>query len=259
MRIGFTSFAFRWAVTRGKMDSEQFFRRSLELGADTVQICENIEYLKVGSNDRRRLFERFGEKLNIEVGARGFRPEDFMPAVDAAGDFGSDYLRIVIERGNGSVDMETAVQTIETILPHLEKVSIKMGLENHFNFTPYQIAEIMHRIDHPLVGVCFDPFNSISHFVGVHEAFNTLQPYINNLHLKDATICRKNTGFYISGCRLGDGVLSARELVGKLSEDAQIESVHLESWMDERESDKETFAAENLLNSEGIEYIRSLL
>ena len=259
MKTGFTSFAFRWAVSRGVMDTERFFSRSVELGADTVQICENIEYLKVSSNERRRLFERFGESLNIEVGARGFRPEDFMPALAAAGDFGSDYLRIVVESGNGLVDMKTAIHTIETILPHLEKVSIKMGLENHFNFTPHQIAEIMQRIHHPLVGVCFDPFNSISHFIGVHEAFKTLEPYINNLHLKDAAIRRKNTGFYISGCRLGEGVVPAEDLLRKLSEGGKIESVHLESWMDERETEKETFEAENLLNSEGIEYIRSLV
>jgi sugar phosphate isomerase/epimerase len=259
MRIGFTSFAFRWAVASGRMNTELFLIRSLELGAGTVQICENIEYLKLSSDERRQLYERFGERLNIEVGARGFRMEDFMPALSAAADFGSDYLRIVVENGNFAVDAKTAINTIETMVPYLEKAQIKLGLENHFNFTPHQIAEIMQRINHPLIGVCFDPFNSISHLVGVNEAFTTLQPYINSLHLKDATIRRKNTGFYISGCSLGEGVVPAKELLQKLSLYKQIESVHLESWMDALETENETFAAENLLNSEGIKYLRSLL
>src|SRR5664279_4961682 len=54
MKIGLTSFAFRWAFTAG-MPIADFLRRAADAGAEVVQLCENSGVARLGEAGLKKL------------------------------------------------------------------------------------------------------------------------------------------------------------------------------------------------------------
>jgi sugar phosphate isomerase/epimerase len=116
--------------------------------------------------------------------------------------------------------------------------------------------------------VCLDAVNSVKFLSGYKETCRVLAPFAVSVHIKDVKLNRFgellphgeryqlseitnreilgnfNTGFYISGCPLGEGIVDLPWIINELRQYGHDPALFVESWMDPRASLKETMEAE---------------
>jgi sugar phosphate isomerase/epimerase len=129
-------------------------------------------------------------------------------------------------------------------------------LENHFDLSPQDLALLIETIGAPEVGVCLDVFNSVYHLASQAETLACLAPYARTVHVKDVDIRRQNSGFYVYGCRLGQGRMNLDHLLAALKAHDTAPALLIESWMDRLDSDSTTREEEESWLQEGIQYLR---
>jgi sugar phosphate isomerase/epimerase len=108
----------------------------------------------------------------------------------------------------------------------------------------------------PQVGICLDLFNSVYHLASQEETTACLAPYAKSVHVKDVNIQRQNTGFYIYGCRLGEGRLNIESLLSALQLSGNTPALLVESWMDRLDDPVATCAQEDSWLRGGLQFLR---
>jgi len=134
-----------------------------------------------------------------------------------------------------------------------------VAIENHFRLPPVELARLIQAIDDPRVGACLDPLNSIAKLVGPSETVATLAPLAVSVHVKDAISTRLNTGFYIAGCPLGEGLVDIPGMLAAVRAAGRSPNLLIECWMDRLEDEEATLAQEEAWVRRGIAYLRQLL
>jgi L-ribulose-5-phosphate 3-epimerase UlaE len=79
-----------------------------------------------------------------------------------------------------------------------------------------------------------------------------------SVHLKDVKLERLNTGFYISGCPLGEGVVDLNWVVREIAQYGHNPCLFLESWMDPGSTVEETLASEKHMVSHDFNQLKKL-
>jgi sugar phosphate isomerase/epimerase len=110
-----------------------------------------------------------------------------------------------------------------------------------------------------MVGVCLDPVNSISKLSCPKETISLLAPLTVSIHAKDVVIQRLNTGFYITGCPLGQGLIDLPEMLDTIRNSGRNPNILVESWMDKLDDEAATLAQEQTWICQGLAYLRRLL
>lgn len=101
---------------------------------------------------------------------------------------------------------------------------------------------------------CLAPLNSGALLVGPEETLKELADLALTAHIKDARIRRRGTGFLLSGCPIGQGMVDLEGYIRTLS--GKITSLLIESWMDKNDSPEETLRGELAWLEAGLDYIR---
>lgn len=263
--IGISSFAFRWATSQSfvseapVLDGPQLVRKAAVFGAEVVQLCENIPILQASGSELRKIrteAERGG--VTLEVGFRGLSRESLTHALRACEELGSSLIRIVLGEAEHVADEDAAIRMIEARLRDFEAAGVSIAIENHFRFSPEQIGRIVDTVGSPILGVCLDPMNSLTLFVSPKEAIDCLAPLAMSVHVKDATISRLNTGFYIRGTRIGEGMLDIDRLIGGVSANGRTPNLLVECWMDRCDSETKTLETEEQWVAAGIDFLRRM-
>lgn len=241
------------------MSPIQFVEKAAELGAEVVQICDNLpidilperELLSIASH---------AEELGIvlEIGIRGSSPEYLRRSLSVAKKLGSRLLRVVLTTDIWNPQFTELITIFKSLLPEIHDSGITIAIENHFNLLPDELVQLIETIDDPLVGVCLDPLNSISKLVCPQEVISLLAPYTVSVHAKDAVSSRLNTGFYITGCLLGEGFIDLPGMLKEIRVHGQDPNVLVESWMDRKRDETSTLAQEEAWVRHGIAYLRKL-
>jgi len=253
--IGMSSYALRWSIQWHKWSPEMVLRKAAELGAQVVQICDNLAPEERPESELRSLAvqaERLG--LVLELGAVGCTPAHLRTCLQSAGFLKARILRMVISHGNPPVLAELE-QTIRASLPELRDRDICLAIENHFDLAPRELRLLVETIGSAQVGVCLDLFNSVYHLSGQDETKACLAPYAKSVHVKDVNVQRQNTGFYIYGCRLGTGRLDIAGLLAALQLTGNTPALLVESWMDRLDSEAATCAQEESWLCDGIQFL----
>lgn len=256
MKIGLTSFAFRWAFEAG-MPIDDFLYLAADLGAEVVQLCENsgIDRLdEAGLQELAGLARRLG--LVLEGGGRGADPAPIQAGIRRTACLDGIIYRCVIDSDGLAPD--AVITNLRALLPLLRDSGVILCAENHLRFSPQTVRRIVSEVDDPAVGVCLDPLNSIAQWIGPEETIRELAPLARTAHIKDACIRRSGSGFAITGVPLGEGQL---DLAGYLAAVApHVESLLFESWMDpvDGECGASTLAQENLWARNALALIRQL-
>jgi len=260
MRVGLSSYAYRWAIQKGAMDIDGFLQMACDLGVPCVQICENLPFVDLTSEERYRIGSTFGSSLEIETGFRGNTLGSIIKALVATHEMGARAMRLIIDDiAVANQGFDKVIRTMESIVPELEKYGVDLCIENHFGLSPKKIRELIEALDTDRVSVCFDCFNSIVLNIGVNEALDVLLPFTTRMHVKDVEIKRSGTGFTITGCQLGTGVLDIPSLLYRCLDAGKRPTIFLEGWLDERATQEETFEAERNINEEGILAMRAFV
>jgi sugar phosphate isomerase/epimerase len=257
--IGISSFAYRWAIRTGQMDAFALLERARDAGARVVQICDNLPLDGLPEDRLAGLARRAGQLgLTVEVGIKGSQPEHLRRNLEVARRLDAHLLRVVLTGPGWEPPIDEMVRILKAILPDLRAAGVTVGIENHFHLRPEELARLIEAVDDPLVGVCLDPLNSITQFVGVAETVETLAPWVVSVHAKDAVITRPGTGFYISGCPLGEGLVDIPAMLDAVRANGRRSNVLAECWMDRLDDEAGTLAQEETWVRRGVGYLRAL-
>jgi sugar phosphate isomerase/epimerase len=266
VKIGIGSYAFRWAIGARHaqpMTPEGMLDQAAALGAEVVQICDNVPLAEMPDGALEALAaraERLG--LELEVGIRGSRPRQLARGLEVAERLGARLLRVVLADGAWHPGFDEAAALLGDLLPELRAAGVTLAIENHFHMPPTALAELVRAMDDPRIGVCLDPLNSIALLVGVAETVAALAPLAASLHVKDATVTRQGAGWAIQGCRLGEGQADiAGVLAAVYKADAgcpvrRSPNVVVEGWMDALDDEAATLAQEEDWVRQGIAYLK---
>ena len=266
MKVGIGSYALRWAIGTKEFLSPApltpftFLDKSVELGADVVQICDNLPLNNLPKRELSNLARHAAElNLTIEVGIKGSRPDHVQKHLDIASRLGAKLLRIVLTDPTWEPPFDEFVTIFKSLLPDLHARGITVAIENHFHLRPAELVRLVELVDDPMVGICLDPINSITLFVSPSEAIRTLAPLAVSAHVKNAIITRSKTGFYIGGCPLDEGQIDIAGMIAQLQAAGRDPNLLVEGWMDELDDVNATLAQEEAWARGGITYLRQLL
>ena len=257
MEIGLSSYSYRWAILSKQMDIRGFLDRAISMGLSCVQVCENLPFIQIGVAERMSIRDAYGNLIRIETGFRGHDPARLESAVKATKELGGTLMRLVVEEvDEDQLDIATAIADLSQIVPLLEELDIELALENHFVLKPLELMTIIKTINSPRISICFDCFNSIVQNIGTCQALTEVVDHISRIHVKDVTISRAGTGFLISGCPMGEGMLELDTIMDMLAKHGKTPACYLEGWLDRMETDELTLAYEDKTNRDGINYLR---
>jgi len=256
MKIGLTSFAYRWAFKAG-MTSEYFLRQAAALGSEVAQLCENSGVDRLdehGENELAELAGRLG--MVLEYGDSGGDRARMEAGIRRTARLQGKLYRCVLDADGLTPAVVTA--NLRALLPVLRECSVMLCAENHFRFTPQIVRQIVSAVGDPAVAVCLDPLNSIAQLIGPDQTVRELISLTRTAHVKDALIKRATTGFALSGVCLGEGMLDLAAYIEAVA--PRVESLLLESWMDpvDGETGERTFEQEARWASDGLQLVRRL-
>ena len=266
VKIGIGSYAFRWAIgTRDfhpatPLTPVGLLERAAALGAEVVQICDNVPLDTLSDAELAEVARRAKQLgLALEVGIRGSRPDQLRRNLDVARRLDARVLRVVLSAPGWQPTFDEAVTVLCALLPDLRAAGVTLAIENHFCLAPAELARLVRTVDDPRVGVCLDPLNSITKLVGTRETVDALAPLAVSVHVKDAIITRPRTGFYISGCPLGEGLVDVQGMLDAVRAAGRSPNILAECWMDRLDDKEATLAQEEDWVKRGIAYLRGVL
>lgn len=259
-KIGVSSYAYRWAVRWGRMDVFTLLAHSHRVGAEVVQICDNLSLDGLPAAKLAELGQRAAELgLILEVGIKGSRPEHLRRNLDLTQKLGARLLRVVLTDVGWQPSFDEFVVIFRALVPSLRAAGVTLAIENHFHLRPAELARLVKAVSDPSVGVCLDPLNSITKLVGPAETVAEMAPLAVSVHAKDAIIKRLNTGFYIAGCPLGQGLVDLPEMLAAVLAAGRSPNVLVECWMDRLDDEAATLAQEETWVRQGIVYLNRVM
>lgn len=99
------------------------------------------------------------------------------------------------------------------IRPILERQAIRVGIENHKDFSGPELADLLTALDSPSLGACIDFGNNIALLEDPLATIRTLAPFAVTTHLKDMAVRRYADGFELSEVPLGTGLVPLAQAV----------------------------------------------
>jgi len=194
--------------------------------------------------------------LVLEVGTKGSTPGHLRWHLDLCDQVNAKLLRVVPDDEEPAADL---IATLRALTTRLQAREVVVAVENHFRLKPAELAQIIAAVDHPHVGICLDPLNSISQLIGPAEVVATLAPYALSVHVKDAVTARRGTGFCITGCPIGEGMVDIRGMVASLKQQRRSPNLVVESWMDPAQNPEATAVQEQQWTRQGISYLQGVI
>jgi sugar phosphate isomerase/epimerase len=133
----------------------------------------------------------WGAPNGLEFGASAMALDDLLAWLELAPRLGTRLVRIVAAgpRLRGAEPVET--QIARTVAPlrraaeHAAGLGLELALENHGDLGAAELANLLARVDHDALGVCFDTANAPRVGDDAVEAAALLAPSIRMVHLKD--------------------------------------------------------------------------
>lgn len=265
MKIGMTSFAYRWALRQGFNRSSKLHvivdlvEKTSTLGLGILQICENIN-LDLSSKDYRTLRKAADDKgITLELGFVGMNRAIIRKYVKIADLLGAHLIR------GYPITREPKKKTIEKIrhfLPFFKDREMVFAIENSSRclYPSSQLQEIMRSVNDESFGACIDVANSLGLLEKPLETVNILSPYAISVHLKDFYFKRNTSGgFTVTGAPLGKGMLDVKEILKIIEKADRKPNILLEQWIRRRRKAMETFEEEDRWVKESIEYLNSII
>ena len=268
MRLGISSFTFPWAVgvpgypPPAPMDQMELLRRAIALGAEVLQIGDNLPLHLL---DERALdvlqSQAEAAGIGLEVGTRGVQPEHLRAYLRLAQRLGSPILRLVTDTATCQPSDDELVALLHPLLPELEKAGVILAIENHGRQTAAQLLAVLERLGSAQVGICLDTANSFGALEMPEAVAELLGPWTVNLHVKDFRVRRLShqLGYVIEGCPLGEGQLGLEGLLQRLRRYGRCCSAILEQWPPAEDTVAATIAKEAAWAEAGVAHLRRCL
>jgi sugar phosphate isomerase/epimerase len=102
---------------------------------------------------------------------------------------------------------------LAAIKPVIERYPVRVGIENHKDFTSRELAELLTSLGSAKIGACVDFGNNISLLEDPLDTVRTLAPFAVTTHLKDMAVRQSPDGFELSEVPLGEGIVPLAEAI----------------------------------------------
>ena len=171
----------------------------------------------------RERAEKLGMYLEITLPLPGPDPAEFERTVKAAKEAGARCLRSVCLVGrryetfasltDWSAFIKESKAKLARAVPVLERNRMRLGLENHKDWTIDQMVPLLKEYNTEYLGACIDWGNNLSLLDDPMEVVERLAPFAMNAHMKDMAVEEYADGFYLAEVPLGQGMLPLRKMV----------------------------------------------
>jgi sugar phosphate isomerase/epimerase len=270
MKLGITSYAYRWAVGGDPRFSNKFklekplsvfdlIDRVSNLKIEVLQICENMDFDTTAEGCKKLLEAAENKSITLELGAASIESKVIKKYMRIANLIEAHLLRVYPLKKE---PIKISVERIRGFLPFLRDQKLTLAIENSSLglYSCHELATMFRMINDPLFGACVDVMNSIRILEKPLETIKVLSPYIVSLHIKDYQIERKDaSGFTIFGVPLGKGMLDTKAVLNAIHESNRDPNILIEQFMGLQKDLKTTLYEEERWVKEGIKFLRPLL
>lgn len=132
-----------------------------------------------------------GRAHGLHAGRRPEAVAELDTWIDAAARLGHPLLRITAG-SPATRDGEPTAPLLDRLVPLLERAAdraasrrVTLALENHGDLRAREIVELLHRVNHPALGVCLDNVNLVRVGDDMIDATRLLAPHVRMVQLKD--------------------------------------------------------------------------
>lgn len=105
---------------------------------------------------------------------------------------------------------------LRELVPVAESLQLKLGVENHLDFTVEELRDLIRRVNSRHVGIIFDVGNTVGTLDDPIEAADVFGPYVVATHYKDFAVEEVARGFRFTMVPLGCGSLRLPEITERL-------------------------------------------
>ncbi|MGO3884922.1 MAG: sugar phosphate isomerase/epimerase family protein [Mycetocola sp.] len=212
-RIGLSTYAYFWRFSDrvdNPMTLEQMLDDTAALGGTVFQICDYAP-IEDATTDRLAAIRAHADALGIvlELGTRGTDPEHLRRYLGIAEALGVTLLRSMWTSGDDRPDAAESERRLRAIAPELEAAGVSLALETYEQVSSTELVALVDALDHPLIGICLDPANTVANFEQPADVVQRCAPRTLNWHVKDFNFSRNPgwVGFIYTGTALGEGRL----------------------------------------------------
>ncbi len=233
-RIGIVCYSFEYSIglfahkdrPGPRMDAVEFIQKTRDAGGDAAQIFHSM-IDSLPENELARV-RRTAEELDvmIEVHRGAAQRPTFDETIRRAKALGAK----VVGCSFGMMTRPGKIGTLEAWDQHLaeckaryaellktaEELDLKLGVENHLDFTIEELRDLVRDADSPHAGVIFDVGNPIGTLDDPTEAADLLGPYTLATHYKDFAVEEVARGFRLTMVPLGCGSIQLPEITRRL-------------------------------------------
>lgn len=216
MKIGINQFSYhrffgeftRWETDSGvRWTVSQFLDRAAALQVDTVSLqipylasCP-VAALKAELDSRHLDFIlEWGHPDGLKMGVSSEAVHDLRHWMRATSRLGGRVLRIVAGcqtyRGREPVAVQMArlVLLLQDLCQEAADLGLILALENHADFTPGELVELIMRVNMPQLRAAFDTGNCVRLSADLIESTEQIAPFTEIVHLKDLFVLEESRG-----------------------------------------------------------------
>ncbi len=162
--------------------------------------------------------EKAGVWLELSVPSKHLEtPEAYESMATVAGALGADRIRVALLYGRRYETFKsrdewmafdrTWQERLTRLKPTIERFPIRVGIENHKDFTASELAALLTTLDSDRIGACVDFGNNVALLEDPLDTIRTLAPWAVTTHVKDMAVRPSDDGFELSEVPLGEGLV----------------------------------------------------
>jgi sugar phosphate isomerase/epimerase len=221
-----------------QMTVEEYIDRAGKMGCDgiTLESCFlprfDKDYLATlkGMMDERR-FDRvygWGHPDGLEGGRSPKAFDEMMASFDHAKAVGADVMKVtgaslMFRNEPHGPMLEKLTKQLSEAVKVAEKYNIRMAVENHIDFIPEEMLQLIENVNSPFLGMNFDSGNFLRLLSDPVKGMQKLAKYVLSTHIKDLKPIKGVSvdEWYFFACTpVGDGLVDNQALARLLKENA---------------------------------------
>ena len=235
-RVGAVAYGYQYSIglfsyqdrPGEKFDAVKFVEANHEAGGEVAQLF--VTMIRDLDEDGLKLLRRRAEELDVLLEVHGggalgkwSKYEDTMRRTAALGCkvVGCTFGMLLRPDKIATLEAwdehtEQCEARLRELAPLAKSLGVKIGVENHLDFSVEELRDLIQRVNSPNVGVIFDVGNTIGTLDDPTEAADILGPYTVATHYKDFAIEEVARGFRFTMVPLGCGSLRLPEITKRL-------------------------------------------
>ncbi len=137
--------------------------------------------------------------------------------IPQAAALGAPVLRVIVSRilggnrrqmgGGWRAHLERARDALVAVRPAAEAHEVTIAVENHQDIASDELVWLCREVGGRHIGITLDTGSALAVAEGPLDFAQRVRPFVRNVHLKDYHVFLSPTGYRLSTCALGDGVV----------------------------------------------------